>query len=182
MTHNDRLIDLAAETRDSIRHSVDMLRRLDHASELTTSQLATLSALHDGPVPMSLLAELKGVAQPTMSQHISRLENWGHVRRAPAPNDRRIVLVELTEYGREVAAKSNHARNEVVATALSRLSEEQHDALHQGIQTLRELAAQLLRTDHVEEAPAEVEVPADDLCLAAEANALDEEDKAAAAE
>lgn len=67
MTPNDRLVDLAAETRESIRFSVNMLRRVDHASGLTTSQLATLTALEDGPLTMSELAEAKDVAQPTMS-------------------------------------------------------------------------------------------------------------------
>ena len=82
MNSDDRLVDLAAETRESIRSSVDMLRRVDHVSGITTSQLATLNALEDGPLTMSELAEIKDVAQPTMSQHVSRLEGWGHVRRA----------------------------------------------------------------------------------------------------
>src|SRR5699024_2404509 len=101
MTPHDRLVDLAAETRESIRSSVNMLRRVDHASDLTTSQLATLTALEDGPLTMSELAEIKDVAQPTMSQHVSRLEGWGHVRRASTPEDGRIVRVELTQHGKE---------------------------------------------------------------------------------
>ena len=147
MTPHDRLVDLAAETRESIRSSVNMLRRVDHASGLTTSQLATLTALEDGPLTMSELAEIKDVAQPTMSQHVSRLEGWGHVRRASTPEDGRIVRVELTQHGKEVAEKANRARDEVVAAALEQLSEEQHSALHEGISILRGLAEQFLKSD-----------------------------------
>ena len=147
MTPHDRLVDLAAETRESIRSSVNMLRRVDHASGLTTSQLATLTALEDGPLTMSELAEIKDVAQPTMSQHVSRLEGWGHVRRASTPEDGRIVRVELTQHGKEVATKANRARDEVVAAALEQLSEEQHAALQEGITILRGLAEQLLKSD-----------------------------------
>ena len=147
MTPHDRLVDLAAETRESIRSSVNMLRRVDHASGLTTSQLATLTALEDGPLTMSELAEIKDVAQPTMSQHVSRLEGWGHVRRASTPEDGRIVRVELTQHGKEVADKANRARDEVVAAALEQLSEEQHTALHEGIIILRGLAEQFLESD-----------------------------------
>ena len=147
MTPHDRLVDLAAETRESIRSSVNMLRRVDHASGLTTSQLATLTALEDGPLTMSELAEIKDVAQPTMSQHVSRLEGWGHVRRASTPEDGRIVRVELTQHGKEVADKANRARDEVVAAALEQLSEEQHAALQEGITILRGLAEQLLKSD-----------------------------------
>ena len=147
MTPNDHLVDLAAETRESIRSSVHMLRRVDHASGLTTSQLATLTALEDGPLTMSELAEIKDVAQPTMSQHVSRLEGWGHVRRASTPEDGRIVRVELTQHGKEVADKANRARDEVVAAALEQLSEEQHAALQEGITILRGLAEQLLKSD-----------------------------------
>lgn len=118
MNSNDRLVDLAAETRESIRLSVDMLRRVDHVSGITTSQLATLNALEDGPLTMSELAEAKDVAQPTVSQHVSRLEGWGHVRRVSTPEDGRIVRVELTQHGKEVAEKANRARDEVVASAL----------------------------------------------------------------
>lgn len=147
MTPNDRLVDLAAETRESIRSSVNMLRRVDHASGLTTSQLATLTALEGGPLTMSELAEIKDVAQPTMSQHVSRLEGWGHVRRVSTPEDGRIVRVELTQHGKEVADKANRARDEVVAAALEQLSEEQHAVLHEGIIILRGLAEQLLKSD-----------------------------------
>ena len=147
MTPHDRLVDLAAETRESIRSSVNMLRRVDHASDLTTSQLATLTALEDGPLTMSELAEAKDVAQPTVSQHVSRLEGLGHVLRVSTPEDGRIVRVELTQHGKEVAEKANRARDEVVASALEQLSEEQHSALHEGISILRGLAEKFLDSD-----------------------------------
>lgn len=147
MSANEDLKKLAEEIRDSIREGVNMLRRLDHASSLTISQLATLNALIDGPHPMSLLAEMKCVAQPTMSQHISRLEHWGLVRRIPNPQDRRVILVEITDEGREATAEANLRRNEALAVALERLTPEQHAGLREGIRSSRALAAELLDVD-----------------------------------
>lgn len=144
MTDRPDLIELANATREAVRGGVHMLRLLDESSELTTSQLATLNSLREGPIAMSLLAQLKGVAQPTMSQHISRLQHWGHVKRTTAPDDGRFVLVELTPQGREITDLTNAQRNKGVAEFLEVLTPEQQDALAKGLPVLNELSRKLV--------------------------------------
>ena len=69
----EHLLPLAADTRTAIRSGVHMMRLLHGHTEITPSQLATLNTLVEGPKPVTLLAKLKDVSQPTMSQHLNRL-------------------------------------------------------------------------------------------------------------
>jgi DNA-binding MarR family transcriptional regulator len=57
-----------------------------------------------------------------MTNRIDRLENAGLVKRMPDPNDRRGVLVELTDAGHKVwedALRAGAANEALVAAALS---------------------------------------------------------------
>ena len=67
------------------------------------------------------------VTSGTMTNRIDRLEEKGLVRRVPDPEDRRGILVELTEQGRELidtALAAHVANEERILKALSK--EEQH--------------------------------------------------------
>ncbi|MDF8266513.1 MarR family winged helix-turn-helix transcriptional regulator [Luteipulveratus flavus] len=65
-----------------------------------------LSALRRAGTPYELspgaLVQQTLVTSGTMTNRVDRLENRGLVRRRPAPNDRRGVLVELTDEGRDL--------------------------------------------------------------------------------
>jgi DNA-binding MarR family transcriptional regulator len=67
------------------------------------------------------------VTSGTMTNRIDRLEENGLVRRVPDPEDRRGILVELTEQGRELVdtvLPTHVANEERILKALSK--EEQH--------------------------------------------------------
>jgi DNA-binding MarR family transcriptional regulator len=67
------------------------------------------------------------VTSGTMTNRIDRLEEKGLVRRVPDPEDRRGILVELTEQGRELidtALTAHVANEERILKAISK--EEQH--------------------------------------------------------
>ena len=108
-------------------------------TDLGLAQYALLEPLTALPVlTVSRLAEAAEVSQPTASRMLETLERTGHVIRRTAENDRRQVLVELTDHGaREVSEKgarvaairdrlheslSEHERREAVAL-LRRLEE-----------------------------------------------------------
>lgn len=86
--------------------------------------------------PGALLRSMM-VTSGTMTNRIDRLEEKGLVRRVPDPEDRRGILVELTEQGRElvdIVLISHVANEERILKALSK--EEQ--------QTLATLLSKLL--------------------------------------
>lgn len=56
-------------------------------------------------VPMSILSELMMVHPTSVTNTVDRLERRGLVRRAPHPRDRRALVVELTDDGRDTARR-----------------------------------------------------------------------------
>jgi DNA-binding MarR family transcriptional regulator len=71
----------------------------DSASELTRSEAGVLFTLSRGPRRITELAELEGLAQPTMTALVKRLERRGCVRRDRPAEDGRVVLLSLTPAG-----------------------------------------------------------------------------------
>lgn len=86
------------------RH-LDLERRRAFASHgLEPWEFDVLSSLRRSGVPYALtpgalMAELL-VSSGTMTNRVDRLESKGFVSRSPSPEDRRAVLVTLTEEGR----------------------------------------------------------------------------------
>jgi DNA-binding MarR family transcriptional regulator len=76
-----------------------VLARLDVA--LSRSEASLLARLESGPQRITALAELDGLAQPTVTLLVKRLEEGGLVRRERWSDDGRVVLVSLTTAGHE---------------------------------------------------------------------------------
>src|ERR1700677_256186 len=68
-------------------------------SELSRTEVITLNTLRDGPRRITELAELGGLAQPTTTLLVKRLEEMGLVRRERQADDGRVVLVSLEPAG-----------------------------------------------------------------------------------
>jgi DNA-binding MarR family transcriptional regulator len=66
---------------------------------VSRSEAGVLSAASGGPRRITELAEIEGVAQPTMTLVVKRLEERGWVTRERDLDDGRVVLVSLTEAG-----------------------------------------------------------------------------------
>jgi DNA-binding MarR family transcriptional regulator len=91
-----------------------LLYRLSGTS-LPRGMASLLAALADGPQPLTKLAEREGLAQPTVTRIVRRLEALELVRRDSDPADARIALVSITAAG-ETALEDVRAR---YAAALS---------------------------------------------------------------
>jgi DNA-binding MarR family transcriptional regulator len=62
-----------------------------------------LELARTGPMIQAQLSEALGCEPPSVTLMTRKLEAAGHVRRGPAPDDRRASIVELTESGRALA-------------------------------------------------------------------------------
>src|SRR5690348_9275886 len=93
----------------------------------TASTLGRLA--RGGPARLTALATDEGVSQPSMTQLVQRLERQGLVRRTSDPADRRVVLVAVTDAGRELLADRRQARTERLAALLAALPDEDRQAL-----------------------------------------------------
>jgi DNA-binding MarR family transcriptional regulator len=96
------------------------------AQELTFSQLRLLFLLaKHGPSPMSRVAEWLGVALPTASGTVERVERHGLVVREHRLDDRRVVDCRLTDDGRRLIDEMSGTRLQMMRQVLSVLNEQE---------------------------------------------------------
>lgn len=122
-----------------------VIRSLADRRGMSFTTASTLGRLErDGPARLTALAAAEGVAQPSMTQLVQRLENQGLAVRVSDPGDGRVTLVALTDAGREVLAERRKERNARLARLLSALSEEERRALGSAMRTVAPLVRRLV--------------------------------------
>ncbi len=88
---------------------------------LSPHQARALRVLGDEGLRVSALAQGLRIAPRSATEVADGLEAQGLVERAPDPDDRRAVLVRLTDAGRAVLARAERARTEESETLFARL-------------------------------------------------------------
>jgi DNA-binding MarR family transcriptional regulator len=107
--------------------------------ELSRTELGLLKTLDDGSRRITELAELQGLAQPTITILIKRLEERGLVTRTRQSGDARVVLVSLTESGNAALEGYRGKLRAVLGAHLTEISDEQVEALATATETLSQL-------------------------------------------
>jgi DNA-binding MarR family transcriptional regulator len=149
-------IDLQTERAAQVEHVashllsraallVRLLVKQVRNSEISRTEGEVLSILSDGPRRITELAELEGVAQPTMTLLIKRLEESGWVTRDGLPGDGRVVMVNITDTGRAVRDAFRAMFLVALRTDLERLGDEQLAALLDATETLGSFVDDLQR-------------------------------------
>jgi MarR family transcriptional regulator, 2-MHQ and catechol-resistance regulon repressor len=99
----------ATETAMNLVRTSDLLVKriadLVQPFDLTPSSGLVLGILADlgEPLPPNKIAERLIISRASVTSLIDSLERRGYVRRAPHSTDRRMLLIELTDTGRQVA-------------------------------------------------------------------------------
>jgi DNA-binding MarR family transcriptional regulator len=130
-------VDYIAEhllTRSAIL--VRLLVKQVRSREVSRTEMQVLSILSEGPRKITELAELEGVAQPTMTLLVKRLEEQGWTQREGLPGDGRVVMISLTAAGRAAQRKFRAQFLAAMRTDLQELSGEQLQALSAATETL----------------------------------------------
>ncbi|MBW3592590.1 MAG: MarR family transcriptional regulator, partial [Actinobacteria bacterium] len=84
-------------------------------------------------------AALEGVSAPAMSAHLDRLEAGGLVQRARSVDDRRRVVLEVTEKGLRTLRSARARRTAWLAARLKLQTTEELDALEDALAPLKRL-------------------------------------------
>jgi DNA-binding MarR family transcriptional regulator len=79
---------------------VRLLVRQVPTGEVSRTEVEVLVVLAEGPRRVTELADLEGLAQPTMTVLVKRLQGRGWVTREGLLEDGRVVLVAITDPGR----------------------------------------------------------------------------------
>lgn len=121
----DGLPDTPDEVAAALRLSTTRLaRRLRAEADmgLTPSLLSALAVVHvHGPITLGALAQAEGIAPPTVTKIVGKLEQQGLVERIACDTDRRVCRVAVTDAGDELLARSRARKTAWLAARLQEL-------------------------------------------------------------
>ena len=104
--------------------------------------LVLLTFSRAGALPLGKMGDRLMVHPTSVTSIVDRLERDGLVRRVAGAGDRRVVLAEITDAGREVTARATKAV-EAVRFGLDGLSDAQLDRLTSSLRAVRRAAGDL---------------------------------------
>lgn len=116
---------------------IDQYQRQVAELELTFAQAQVLRVLRRAPVTTGQLAEELQISAPAITQLTDRLCRKGYIERRAAADDRRCVIVALTDEGRELVDEFRRRRKEVLGGALAQLNE---DERRRAVEVLEKMA------------------------------------------
>ena len=115
--------------------------RQERHTELTPTQLSVLGTVNVmAPVTPTAIAEREGVRPPSVTRTINCLVDEGYILREPHPDDRRQVLVRLSDKGRQLIAEERHRRDAWLDSRLAALTVDERAALREAAALLDRLA------------------------------------------
>lgn len=115
-----------------------LARELD--GELSRTEAGALHTLATGGARrVTELAELEGLAQPTMTLVLKQLEGRGMVSRGRHADDGRVVLVDVTRSGHAALARFRARLQTALRSHLEEMSDEEVQALASGADALQHL-------------------------------------------
>lgn len=95
----------------------------------------------NGPTRISDLATQERSSQPTITNHVKRLETAGLVARASVPHDLRAQMIDLTPAGHARLAELRQIMGTNVEPHLARLSKRDRKAMREGLEVMQRLMA-----------------------------------------
>lgn len=139
---------IIAQFRDAIRElkcmGGDRMRRT--GVSFANSHILGMLDRH-GELPMSRLAELLDVSLSNASGIVDRLEDRGFVARVRVSDDRRVVLVQLTDAGRGVLAEAEVLHDELMRSILDRLDDRRLRRVAAALEDVRDAANEAIAHD-----------------------------------
>jgi DNA-binding MarR family transcriptional regulator len=115
---------------------VRLLVKQVRSREISRTEMEVLSILTEGPRRITELTELEGIAQPTMTLLVRRLQEKGWVKREGLADDGRVVMVSLTEAGAAARQRLRRQFLHAMRTDLQELSDQELQALSAATETL----------------------------------------------
>ena len=123
----DRLLQIALLIQEDLARSFA-------ANNLTVARTHLLWELHRlGPSTQNKLAATLRVSPRNVTGLVDALEAAGYVVRAPHPEDRRAILVTLTDQGSHTMAQMEHERGQIAAELVADLDGDQLEQLTQDL-------------------------------------------------
>ena len=112
----------------------------DQSLHISLAAARLLARLHDnGPTRISDLATAERCSQPTITNHVKRLEAASLVAREIDPHDGRVAIITLTESGMGELVRMRAAIGAGLEPYLARLSDPDRRTLADGLEVMQRL-------------------------------------------
>ncbi len=136
------VLTVASQLRPVLMRLYRYLRNEAHELGVTSTQASLLAAIQRSPgIGLGELADQEHMSAPTLVCHIDKLEAAGFVERSRNnPNDRRRVVLSITEIGGQVLQTLRERRTAWLATRLETLAPDALAAIAVAIEPLQQLA------------------------------------------
>lgn len=108
---------------------------------MASAHFRLLAILAKRSMTMTELADKQAISTATMSNSVSTLVEKGWVKRMPSPQDRRIIMVEITDLGREKLHEIDGHLHSSIKNSLKALSAEDLEQVGTGLRILHKLLA-----------------------------------------
>ena len=129
-------VEVASQLRLSVARLHRALRQHAEAG-LSPSQLSALAAIdRHGSMTLGELAVHEGVAPPTITGIVARLEADANVAREADPDDRRIVRVVATDQGRRILGEARRRKDAWLSRRLADLTPDELERLAAAVDVL----------------------------------------------
>jgi DNA-binding MarR family transcriptional regulator len=137
MTESDRISQIIELDRQAHRYLRRHSFRAWMELNLTIPQLKSLFFVSNRPgTSLGRLAEALGVTPPNVTGIVDRLENQGLLIRQISPEDRRSIVLQITEKGETILSDLRERRMSTMREFLTCLGEEELTCLFKGLSAL----------------------------------------------
>jgi len=132
-TLNELLVKLFHDIIQIEEHSL----KDDQFHDLSITEIHVIEAIGLGPERnMSSVARDLDITMGTLTIAINNLLRKGYVYRTRSDEDRRIVLIFLTEKGKNAYGQHSQFHDEMIKTTISKLSEEEMKVLISALENI----------------------------------------------
>ena len=138
--HKDKTRSIIYSIRKLIQAGELYSKELNKKHSISAAQLNCLLALFEnGSLPPSQIAKHMLVKSSTVTGVVDRLEQKGLVRRVRNSPDRRIVTIELTEAGHQLAENAPPPIQQKIVDGLKKISEAEKDEISFALSKLTDM-------------------------------------------
>ncbi|GAA1037021.1 MarR family transcriptional regulator [Virgisporangium ochraceum] len=132
----------SSELVDVLEQALRLLRRLSTAGDLSFTASSTLGRLvREGPMRLTELANAEAASQPGMTQLVTRMEREGLVRREASRDDRRGVVVTVTDAGVDLMNRRRAERTDALRRMFDGLAPADRAAIEAALPALTRLVS-----------------------------------------
>jgi len=149
-TNRKKLEDIADDILDSFPIFFRRVSREGShpgSKKFDPSRFVLRAVWKHGPVRMSEIGIHMGISKPYMTLLVNRLICEGLVERVTDTDDRRVVIITITEAGRDAIREFTRDARETVMKNLSSLDSGDVSSLHESMKRIRGITSKLERNE-----------------------------------